>query len=300
MNNDKIKGTIYLLITAIIWGGSFISQLVGGNILGSFTFSFYRCFIGCITIAIMIVVDNKNRFGKHLFFIDGEDKFMIIKNSSWCGLILFFAMVTQQIGVEITDTAKSGLITSLEVICVPILMLIMYKKKIRFITWVFIITAMIGIMMLSVNSISGINRGDILVFISTILYSITILQVPKYIKNIDPLKFSFFRFVVVTILCYIFSIMFKEGIFNLNDIRKGIISVLYSGILSVGVAYTFSILGQKYCEPIIATLIMSLEGIFAAIFGWIILGQILNFVQILGIIVAFISIIIVQISDINI
>lgn len=299
MSRDRVKGMIYLLITAIIWGGSFISQLVGGNILGSFTFSFYRCFIGCITIAIMIFSDSKTKTGKFSFFIEGEEPYMIIKNSSWCGLILFVAMITQQFGVEITDTAKSGLITSLEVICVPILMLIIHKRKIRFITWVFIIMAMVGIMMLSVNSISGINRGDLLVFISTILYSITIIQVPKYIKNIDPLKFSFFRFVIITILCFIFSLLFKEKIFSIDAVKNGMASILYSGILSVGVAYTLSIVGQKYCEPIIATLIMSLEGIFAAIFGWILLGQVLNFVQILGIIIAFISIIVVQVSDIK-
>ena len=299
MNRDRIKGIVYLLITAIIWGGSFISQFVGGNILGSFTFNFYRCFLGCITIAIMVISDSKSKTGRFSFFIEGEDPLMIIKNSTWCGLILFVAMITQQFGIEITDTAKSGLITSLEVICVPILMLIIYKRKIRFVTWVFIIMAMVGIMMLSVNSISGINRGDVLVFISTILYSITIIQVPKYIKNIDPLKFSFFRFAIITILCFMFSFIFKEKIFSLDDIEHAITSVLYSGILSVGVAYTFSILGQKYCEPIIATLIMSLEGIFAAIFGWILLGQILNFVQILGIFIAFISITIVQISDLK-
>lgn len=298
MNKGRVKGIIYLLITAIIWGGSFISQLVGGNILGTFTFCFYRCFIGCITIAIMILISNKKKFNKITFFTDGEDIEYTVKNSMWCGIVLFFAMITQQKGVEITDTAKSGLITSLEVIFVPIIMLIVYKKKIKFLTWVFIFTSMIGIMMLSVNSISGINVGDVLVFISAILYSVTILQVPKYIKNIEPLKFSFFRFFMITILCFIFSFIFREKLFSLKGIKLGITSILYSGIMSSGVAYTFSILGQKECEPVIATLIMSLEGVFAAIFGWIILGQYLNFVQIIGIIIAFLSIIVVQISDI--
>ena len=297
MINDRIKGIMYLLITAIIWGGSFISQLFGGNVIGSFSFTGYRCILGCLTIFLMVLFDNKKRIDKLQFFRDDENKELTIKNSIICGVTLFLAMVTQQIGVEITDTAKSGLIASLEVICVPILMLILYRRKIKFITWVFILLAMFGIMMLSLNSLSGVNRGDIWVFVSTILYSITIIQVPKYVKGIDPLKFSFFRFVVVGIFGFTFAFILKEKTFNTLSIRTAMPSILYSGILGSGVAYTFSILGQQYCEPIIATLIMSLEGIFAAIFGWIILGQTLNLIQIIGIVIAFISIVVVQITD---
>lgn len=297
MINDRIKGIMYLLITAIIWGGSFISQLFGGAAIGSFSFNSYRCILGCITIAIMILYDSKIRTGKIVFFRDDEDVIKTIKDSSWCGVTLFFAMIIQQIGVQRTDTAKAGLITSLEVICVPILMLILYRRKIKFITWVFIITTMLGIMLLSVNSLSGINFGDILVAISSVLYSITIIQVTKYVNGIDPLKFSFFRFVIVGILGFVGAIILKEDFVNIARIKAALPSIIYSGILGSGVAYTFSIIGQHYCEPIIATLIMSLEGIFAAIFGWIIIGQFLNLVQISGIILAFISIVAVQITD---
>ena len=123
---------------------------------------------------------------------------------------------------------------------------------------------------------------------------------PKYAKDIDPLKFSFFRFVIVSILSFISAIVFNEEIFNPMVIEKAKLSIFYSGVMSAGVAYTLSIVGQKYCEPIIATLIMSLEGIFAAILGWIILGQSLKLIQIIGIIIAFVSIIFVQLSDQNI
>ena len=211
--------------------------------------------------------------------------------SSWCGVVLFSALITQQIGVELTDAAKSGIIASTEVVMVPIMMLLLYKRKIRLVTWIFIFTTMIGIMMLSMN------RGDVWVFISTILYSFTIIQVPKYIQHIDSLKFSFFRFFMVMILGFTFSFIAKENGFNLMNVKKALPSILYSGILASGVAYTLQVIGQKYCEPVVATLIMSLEGVFAAIFGFIILGQSLNLMQILGIVVSFISIILVQITD---
>ena len=297
MKNNQIKGIIYLLITALIWGGSFISQLFGGKVLGHFAFNAYRCLFGCISVFVIIVVDNIINYKKVLFFRDDENIILTIKNSFFCGLVLFFAMITQQIGVTLTTTAKAGLIASLEVICVPILMLIIYKRIIKSITWIFIVTAMFGIMMLSAGYVDGINVGDAWVFLSTILYSITIIQIPKYCKNIDPLKFSFFRFLIIFFISFIITLFINSKSLSIEKFRSALFSILYSGILASGVAYTFQILGQKYCEPIIATLIMSLEGIFASILGWIILGQSLNLFQILGIVITFISIIFVQITD---
>ena len=289
VQKNHLKGIIYLLITAIIWGGAFISQFFGGRTLGSFTFNGYRSIFGCLSIAIMIFFDSFNRVHKFTFFRDDEDIKTTILNSFWCGIFLFLALITQQVGVEMTDTAKAGLIASLEVICVPIILFIFYKRRVRAVTWIFIVTAMLGIMMLSVNSLTGINNGDIWVLASTILYSITIIQIPKYVKTVDPLKFSFFRFVIVGVLSFLCALIFKERPFDTIKVKSAIMSVLYSGILASGVAYTFQVLGQKYCEPVIATLVVSL--------GWLILGQSLNFIQIIGIIITFISIVIVQLTD---
>ena len=286
-----------MLITAIIWGGSFISQLFGGVTIGSFAFSGYRGIFGCLTIGILILYNNIKNYKTFTFFRKDEDVKSTVLGSCWCGVVLFSALITQQIGVEITDTAKSGIIASTEVIMVPIMMFLLFKRKIRPITWLFILTTMFGIMMLSMNSLSGINAGDVWVFVSTILYSFSIIQVPKYINHIDSLKFSFFRFFMVMILGFVLSFTFKEDGLNASKFKEALPSILYSGILASGVAYTLQVIGQKDCEPIVATLLMSLEGVFAAIFGWIILGQSLNPIQILGIAISFISIIFVQITD---
>lgn len=297
MKRNSLKGIIYLLITAIIWGGSFISQLFGGVTVGSFSFSGYRGVLGCLTIGILILYDNIKNHKVFAFFREDEDIKSTVLGSCWCGVVLFSALITQQIGVEITDTAKSGIIASTEVVMVPIMMFLLFKRKIRPITWVFILTTMFGIMMLSMNSLSGINAGDVWVFISTILYSFSIIQVPKYINHIDSLKFSFFRFLMVMILGFTLSFIFKEDGFNVIKLKEALPSILYSGILASGVAYTLQVIGQKDCEPIVATLLMSLEGVFAAIFGWILLGQSLNPLQLLGITISFVSIIFVQITD---
>ena len=297
--DKQIVGIIYLFITALIWGAAFVSQLLGGAELGEYSFLAYRGLFGCITIFIMIVILNLQRHKKLTFFIEGEDKKKTILNSFWCGIVLFLAMITQQIGVQRTDVAKSGIIASLEVVCVPILLMLFYGRKIKKFTWLFIFLAMFGIMMLNFGSISGLNVGDLWVFISTILYSITIIQVPKYIKDIDPLKFSFFRFVIVGIFAFILALIFKNKFMTAENLSATLPSVLFSGVMSSGIAYTFQILGQRYCEPVVATLIMGLEGVFAAIFGWLLLGQSLNFIQICGILLTFISTCIVQISDMH-
>lgn len=297
MSNNLI-GIIYLLITAIIWGAAFIAQYLGGEVLGAFSFIGFRCIFGCAAIFVMIIFDNLKKVKRLSFFRGEEDIKKTLISSFWCGITLFLAMATQQIGLVRTSTAKSGLIASLEVICVPILMLILYKRKIRLITWIFIFLAMFGIMMLSYGSIDMINVGDLIVLFSTFMFSITILQVPKYVSGkIDPFKFTFFRFVIIGILCFVFAFVFEKKCLTFDNIKIAMPSILFAGIGSSGIAYTFQILGQEHCEPVIATLIMSLEGVFAAIFGWMILGQTLSLLQILGCIVTTISIVVVQITD---
>lgn len=294
--NKKIVGIFFLLITAIIWGGSFVSQLCGITI-GSHVFNASRCIFSCATCFIIIVINNLMIEHRITLFKRTDDIKKTIRNSVICGLTLFFGFYTQQIGAEKTTIAKAGLISALEAIVVPIILFIFYKRKIRFITWIFIVTAMIGIMLLSANSISGFNIGDFFVFISTIFYSITIIQIPKYVNDIDPFLFSFFRLLTVGIISVVCALIFEYNKINFHAIKNAMPSILYAGVLSSGIAYIFQILGQKNCDPIIATLIMCLEGVFAAIFGWVLLGQTLNYIQIIGVLLSFISIVVVQLTE---
>ena len=301
MNNvikkNNIIGTIYLLLTAIIWGSAFVAQFIGGTQVGNFTFIFLRTFIGSITIVFMIIISNFFKYKKFIFIKNKDNLKNTIFISLKCGLLLFFSMAFQQIGVTLTDTAKSGFIASLTVICVPFLLFVLYGKRIKIKTLFFIFTTIIGIGLISLNSSHGINIGDILGIIAMFLYSITILQVTKYIKEVDALEFSLFRFLVVCVISFFATIIFEKVNLNIENFKIGFYSFMYAGIFSTGVAYSFQIIGQKYCNPVIATLLMSLEGLFAAISGWIFLGHTLNFLQIMGCIIMTISIILVQLTD---
>ena len=301
MNNvikkNNIIGTIYLLLTAIIWGSAFVAQFTGGTQVGNFTFIFLRTFIGSITIVFMIIISNFFKYKKFIFIKNKDNLKNTIFISLKCGLLLFFSMAFQQIGVTLTDTAKSGFIASLTVICVPFLLFVLYGKRIKIKTLFFIFTTIIGIGLISLNSSHGINIGDILGIIAMFLYSITILQVTKYIKEVDALEFSLFRFLVVCVISFFATMIFEKVNLNVEKLKIGFYSFMYAGIFSTGVAYSFQIIGQKYCNPVIATLLMSLEGLFAAISGWIFLGHTLNFLQIMGCIIMTISIILVQLTD---
>ena len=301
MNNvvkkNNIIGTIYLLLTALIWGSAFVAQFTGGTKVGNFTFIFLRTFIGSITIVFMIITSNFFKYKKIIFIKNIDNLKNTIFISFKCGVLLFFSMVFQQIGVTLTDTAKSGFIASLTVICVPFLLFVLYGKKIKLKTLFFIFTTIIGIGLISLNSTQGIDIGDILGIIAMFLYSISILQVTKYIKEVDALEFSLFRFLIVCIMSFIATFIFEKGNFNIENLKIGFYSFMYAGIFSTGVAYSFQIIGQKYCNPVIATLLMSLEGLFAAISGWIFLGHALNFLQIIGCVIMTISIILVQLTD---
>ena len=297
MTKTNFKGVVFLTITALIWGGGFVSQFLGGQIIPPFTYTATRTILGLLTIFLMIIISNFIKYKKILFFINVEDKKYIIKNSLKSGVILFIAMVIQQASIIHTETAKAGFISSLYIVFVPIISFIFMKKQINFKTWIFIFTTFVGVLMLSLNSVSSINRGDIICFISMLFYTLDIIYIAKLVDNIDGLKLSFFRFVTVFVLSSILAFIFEFIDFKLILVAKW--SIVYTGVLSIGFAYTFQILGQKNCDSIIASLIMSFEGMFAAIFGVIFLHQYLNFKQLIGCIIMTISIILVQVVNIN-
>lgn len=295
-HKTEFKGVVFLSLTAIIWGSGIVGQYIGSEFLNPFAFNCFRCIVGIFAILIMILTANYIKYKKIIFFTKDENKFKIIKTSFVCGISLFLGMILQQIGVGLTEAAKASFIASLTVILVPIVTMF-FGRKIRFITWVFIITTLIGIVLLNNGASGKFNKGDIICFISTCAYTIDILQISKNAGDIDSLKFSFFRFTTVCILSFILMMIIEVP--TIQNIKSGMPAVLYTGLFSIGIAYTFQIIGQKHCDSVIATLIMSFEGMFGAIFAYIILGQKLDYIQILGCIVMTISIVLVQLTNNN-
>lgn len=291
MNKKNIKGNIILMITALIWGTAFVAQSVGMDYVGPFTFITVRYIIGGLfLIPCIYFFDriNKNTTNKYY------DKKALITGGVLCGIVLFAASSFQQIGIKYTTVGKSGFITALYIIIVPIIG-VLFKKSVSAKVWISVAISIVGLYLLCINESFSISRGDFLVLICAFCFSIHILIIDKYSSIVDAVRMSCIQFFVAGFLGIIPMIFFEDP--QIKNILSAYSPILYAGIMSSGVAYTFQIIGQKYTSPVLATLIMSLESVFAVLSGWIILGEVLSLKEFIGCSLVFIAIILAQLPE---
>jgi len=280
-----------LLLTAFIWGVAFVAQSVGMDYIGPFTFNCVRCIIGGIVLIPLIMVlrktDKTNR--------DEEEIKAYKKNSLiggiCCGICLCTASCFQQFGIMYTTVGKAGFITALYIIIVPILG-IFIGKKVAPIVWVSSVIAVIGFYLLSISGQVSINKGDILVLICAVLFSFHILVIDYFSPKGEGVTISCIQFLTSGIICGILMFIFENP--QITDILAAYLPILYAGIMSCGVAYTLQIIGQKNMDPTIASLILSLESVFSALAGWMILGQGLSAKELLGCGLVFVAVLLAQ------
>lgn len=290
MNNKNIKGNVILMITALIWGSAFVAQSVGMEHVGPFTFITARYIIGGIfLIPCMIFLNKINKSNVKKY--EKSDRKNVIVGGILCGIALFVASSFQQIGIEYTTVGKSGFITALYIIIVPILGMF-FKKKVQGRVWISVVIALIGLYLLCINESFKISNGDLLILMCAFCFSIHILIIDKYSPIVDGVKMSCIQFFVAGILGVIPMYIFENP--NIYNLLQAYSPILYAGVMSSGVAYTLQIIGQKYTSPVMATLIMSLESVFAALSGWIILGEVFSIKEFCGCVLVFVAIIFAQ------
>ena len=293
MTKGNIKGNIILMITALIWGTAFVAQSVGMDYVGPFTFITTRYIIGGIfLIPCIYILDkvNKNTSKKY----NSNNKKILITGGCLCGAVLFTASYFQQIGMKYTTVGKSGFITALYIIIVP-LFGVLFKKRVGLKVWISVIISLIGLYLLCINESFSISKGDFLTLICAFCFSIHILIIDKYSSLVNGVKMSCIQFFVAGLLGIIPMLIFENP--QIKDILGAYSPILYAGIMSSGVAYTLQIIGQKYTSPMLATLIMSMESVFAVLSGWIILGEILSVKELMGCCLVFIAIILAQLPE---
>jgi drug/metabolite transporter (DMT)-like permease len=293
MNKFVVRQSLILLLTAIIWGIAFVAQSVGMDYVGPFTFIAIRNVIGVIVLLPVVYFMGRNKENKET----KENKKDLITGGIACGIFLFIASAFQQFGVKSTSVGKAGFITAMYIVLVPIVGMFMHKKTSAKV-WIGVALAVIGMYFLCISKgESGMQMGDILVFVCAITFSFHILTVDHFSPRVDGVKMSCIQFMTCGILSAVFMLIFEEP--NMSDILSAWIPILYAGALSSGVAYTLQIVGQKGMNPTVASLILSLESVVSALAGWIILHQQLSAREIFGCAVAFAAIIIVQLPDNN-
>lgn len=280
-----------LLLTAFIWGVAFVAQSVGMDYIGPFTFNCVRSIIGgLVLIPLVVILGKKNRAEKTAEEAKEYKKNTVI-GGICCGICLCVASNFQQFGIMHTTVGKAGFITALYIIIVPILGIFM-KKRVAPIVWVSSVIAVIGFYLLSISGQVSINMGDILVLICAVLFSVHILVIDYFSPKGEGVTISCIQFFTSGILCGILMFLFENP--QIKDILAAYLPILYAGVMSCGVAYTLQIVGQKNMDPTVASLILSLESVFSALAGWLILGQGLSGKELIGCSLVFVAVLLAQ------
>lgn len=288
----KLKNALLLLLTATIWGVSFVAQSVGMEYVEPFTFNGIRSIIGGVVLLPVIALFGKKEEGLSPARRKQERKTLITGGIA-CGAMLCAASNFQQFGVKYTTVGKAGFITACYIILVPILGLFL-KKKCSPMIWGAVAMSVAGLYLLCMEGDGfSISKGDSLVLICAVLFSLHILVIDYYSPMADGVKLSCIQFFVCGILSLGMMALFEKPV--MANIFAAWAPILYAGVMSCGVAYTLQIVGQKGVNPTIASLILSLESSISVLAGWLILGQKLSGRQITGCVIMFGAIVLAQI-----
>ena len=287
MNKKSYFGDLTLLLAAFIWGTAFVAQIAGMDRIGPFTFNTSRSVIAILCLGLYLWI-SKIKFP--------ENKVELLKAGVICGFLIFVGTSLQQIGLQYTTAGKTGFITSFYILIIPFLGIFL-KHKIDLSIWISVIIGFIGLYLLAVPSLTdfSVNKGDFIVFLGSFCWAGHILVIDHYYKKFNPICLSFLQFVVLTILSAICSFAFENETLTLYNIAASWKAIAYAGFMSSGIAYTLQMIGQKYTNPVVASLILSLEAVFAALSGYLILDEVMTNREFLGCVIVFISIIFSQI-----
>lgn len=254
------------MLTAIIWGFSFVAQRAGMEFIGPFAFNGIRFALGSLSLLPLIFYQKK----KSAFKTTEKDKNITLIGGLLGGTVIFVAAGLQQIGIVYTSAGSAGFITSLYVIFVPILGLFR-KHSVNTQTWVGVALAIVGLFFLSVTKQFTLAPGDGLVFIGAVFWAVHVLIIADYAPRTNVIVLSCIQFAVCAVLSLMTAFYYETTTWE--QISNASVPILYGGIMAVGVAYTLQVVGQRHAPPTHAAIILSLEALFAALGGWLMLSE---------------------------
>ena len=296
MNNNRLH-LFFLFLTAFLWGTTFVAQRIGAEYVGPWTYLALRSWVAVLFLTPVIsfrdwtarrrgTVSRRPRNS-------AERKYLLFAGIL-CGLSLGAASLVQQIGIAATTASKTGFITSLYVVIVP-LMSIVVKKKPEPQIWAGVLLALLGLYLLCMTAESfSLQTGDAWVLACAFLFALEIMIVDHYSPLVDTVRLSRIQFLVIG-LCSTVPMLLIEAP-DPESLRLGLPAILYAGIFSSGIAFTLQIVGQEGVNPTLASLVMSLEGVFSALTGWAVLHERLTGRELLGCVLIFIAITLAQVN----
>ena len=290
MKNSKLLGNILLLITTAIWGTAFAFQRMGMDSIEPATFSAVRMLLAAVAVTPLVFLGK----GK-----DISDKRAYRKNTIvggiLCGLCLGSATIFQQVGIVQTSAGKAGFITAMYMLLVPVINLILFRKKSPAVVWIAVLIGILGMYLLCINEEFSLSRGDALVSVCALIFSFHIICTDHFVQNANPIGMSVIQLYVTALLSAAVAAFTESP--SISDVKAAIIPILYCGLGSGAIGYTLQIVAQKFTEPAVASLLMSLEAVFAVLGGTLILGEKMTTREAIGCLVMFIAVILAQIPS---
>lgn len=290
-----------LLIATLIWGTAFVAQSEGADAIGPYAFNCIRSFIGALVLLPVIgIFDQLGITQKKP--VTTEQKRLLNKGGVCCGVALFFASNLQQLGIYYgTPIGKTGFLTTCYIVLVPIIGLFLHKRC-NWNIWISVMITLVGLYLLCMDGDFSVQYSDVLVLLCAVLFAVQILAVDYFSPQVDGVRLSCIQFVVCGLLGLVptFWVDCGHSIEGIQAWIPGIMSLqawwslLFAGVLSSGIAYTLQILGQSGLNPTVASLLMSLESVFAVLAGWIVLKEKLTMKELTGCIIIFVAVLFAQ------
>lgn len=289
-------GNALLILTAMIWGTAFVFQRVGMERIEPITFNAARMALAAAAVGIVSAAPTRREAGR-LSALNKEEIRKYRRNTVFggicCGTFLAAASIFQQMGIVYTTAGKAGFITAMYMLLVPVINFLLFKKRYSWIVWIAVLIGVAGMYLLCMDGSFSLNRGDTLVCICALLFSGHILCCDHFVKLGNPIRISAIQFASCTVISAVAALILEQP--DLGKILSAAIPILYCGLISGGLGYTLQIIAQKFTDPAIASLLMSLESVFAVIAGALILGERMSTRELWGCVIMFAAIVLVQI-----
>lgn len=286
MNSARRNANLLLLLAAAIWGFAFVAQRVGMRHIGPLTFNGIRFALGALALTPLLLWQNGRRLPAAR-----PARGAVLRGGILAGLLIFGGSTLQQYGVVHTTAGKAGFITGLYVLFVPLFGLLLGQRN-QPQVWAGAFLAAVGLYLLSATSLAGIGLGDGLVLLGTLFWAAHVLLVGHLVQFLPAVTLAVGQFVVCSLLSLAGALLFEE--FRFAAIGAATVPILYAGLMSVGVAYTLQVVGQRRAKPAHAAIILSLESVFAVLGGWLLLQEGLSTRQVAGCALMLIGILLAQ------
>ncbi|WP_308498752.1 DMT family transporter [uncultured Anaerobiospirillum sp.] len=310
----QLRQSFFLFLTATIWGSGFVAQSIGMDHVTPFTYTFFRTFIGAVVLLpIVFWIKSRSAKQEQSSALDADSSNVdvqkahesvtsqnyqrkdLIMGSLVCGAFLVGGESFQQYGLVTTDAGKAGFITSMYIVFVPIVGLFL-GKKINISIVIGVLLSLIGLYLLCVKQDLTFEKGDLLILMCAFVFTFHILAIDHYVHKCDGVYLSCGQFFFASLIALILMLIVDYDVFAWEDVWAASLALLWSGVMSNGVAYTLQVVGQRGMHPTIATIILSLESVMAVIFGVLILNESLTLKEGIGCILILVAVIVAQVN----